>query len=60
MHQFSVQRTTGRYVLATGDAAAYRLRILHQVYGAGTHEILLDAGIRPACASPTSAAASAW
>jgi SAM-dependent methyltransferase len=46
MHHFSRQRTADRYVLATGEAAAYRLRILHDLYKAGTRQVLLDAGIR--------------
>jgi SAM-dependent methyltransferase len=33
-------------VLATGEAAAYRLRILHGLYGPGTRRVLLDAGLR--------------
>jgi SAM-dependent methyltransferase len=37
----------GEYVLATGDAAANRLRILHNVYGPGARELLKRAGIRP-------------
>ena len=37
----------GEYVLATGDAAANRLRILHNVYGPGGRELLLRAGIKP-------------
>jgi ubiquinone/menaquinone biosynthesis C-methylase UbiE len=37
----------GAYALATGEAAAYRLRILHGLYGAGTRRLLLEAGIRP-------------
>src|SRR5262245_38505302 len=36
----------GDYVLATGDAAAHRLRILHNVYGPGARELLLRAGIQ--------------
>lgn len=36
----------GEYVLATGDAAANRLRILHNIYGPGARELLLRAGIR--------------
>lgn len=36
----------GDYVLATGNAAANRLRILHNVYGPGARELLLRAGIR--------------
>ena len=35
------------YVLATGDAAVNRLRILHNVYGPGARELLVRAGIRP-------------
>jgi SAM-dependent methyltransferase len=38
---------TGRYALATGAAADYRLRLLHGAYGPGTRRLLLDAGIRP-------------
>jgi SAM-dependent methyltransferase len=34
-------------VLATGQAAAYRLRILHGLYGPGTRRVLLEAGLRP-------------
>lgn len=37
----------GEYVLATGDAAANRLRILHNVYGPGARQLLMRAGIRP-------------
>jgi SAM-dependent methyltransferase len=37
----------GDYVLATGEAAANRLRILHSVYGPGARRVLLQAGIRP-------------
>ena len=37
----------GEYVLATGDAAANRLRILHNVYGPGARALLIRAGIRP-------------
>jgi SAM-dependent methyltransferase len=37
----------GRYVLATGGAAAYRLGLLHALYGPGTRQLLLDAGARP-------------
>lgn len=37
----------GDYVLATGDAAANRLRILHNVYGPGARELLVRAGIQP-------------
>lgn len=38
---------TDPYVLATGEAAAYRLKILHQVYGPGSRDVLRLAGIRP-------------
>src|SRR5262249_8548634 len=41
------QTPAGPYVLATGEAAAHRLRILHSVYGPGTRRVLLDAGIQP-------------
>src|SRR4051812_47671803 len=45
----SISSTTskGDYVLATGDAAANRLRILNNVYGPGTRQILSEAGIEP-------------
>jgi SAM-dependent methyltransferase len=33
------------YVLATGEAAAYRLRILHELYGLGTCRVLLQSGL---------------
>src|SRR5262245_61950682 len=36
----------GRYVLATGEAAAHRLRILHDLYGPGTRRALLESGLR--------------
>jgi SAM-dependent methyltransferase len=36
----------GPYVLATGEAAAYRLRLLHGLYGPGTCRLLLEAGLR--------------
>lgn len=35
-----------RYALATGEAAAYRLHVLHSVYGPGTRRVLHDAGLR--------------
>jgi SAM-dependent methyltransferase len=38
--------TAGRYALATGQAAAYRLRLLHSLYGPGTRRVLLEAGLR--------------
>jgi SAM-dependent methyltransferase len=37
---------TGAYALATGEAAADRLRILQNVYGPGTRRVLLEAGLR--------------
>src|SRR5262245_47684991 len=37
---------TGPYVLATGEPAAYRLRILHNLYGPGTRRLLREAGLR--------------
>jgi SAM-dependent methyltransferase len=39
------RQVTGEYSLATGQAAAHRLGILHQVYGPGTRELLKRAGI---------------
>jgi SAM-dependent methyltransferase len=41
------ENKSGEYVLATGESAANRLRILHSVYGAGARRVLLAAGIRP-------------
>ena len=38
--------TTDPYVLATGEAATYRLRILHGLYGPGTRRVLLEAGLQ--------------
>jgi len=37
----------GEYVLATGTAAANRLRLLHSLYGSGARRVLLEAGIQP-------------
>jgi SAM-dependent methyltransferase len=34
-------------VLATGESAAYRLRLLHRLYEEGTRHVLLEAGLRP-------------
>jgi len=45
--QYDYTNNAGEYVLATGQAAANRLRILHDVYGAGARRVLLDAGIKP-------------
>jgi len=47
MKQNSEQNGKGDYVLATGPAAANRLRILHNTYGPGTRRVLLQAGIKP-------------
>jgi SAM-dependent methyltransferase len=46
MHQPPVRSAPGPYVLATGLAADYRLRILHGLYGPGTRRLLLGAGLR--------------
>jgi len=40
-------RDKGSYVLATGDAAAHRLNLLHRTYGPAGRELLLRAGIQP-------------
>jgi 2-polyprenyl-3-methyl-5-hydroxy-6-metoxy-1,4-benzoquinol methylase len=37
----------GRYVLATGGEATHRLRLLHDLYGAGARRVLLQAGLEP-------------
>ena len=41
-----LQSAPSRYVLATGDEAAYRLRIVNEVHGADTEAFLKRAGIR--------------
>ena len=46
MHQVPLPSDPGAYVLATGEAADYRLRLLHGLYGPGTRRVLLDAGIQ--------------
>src|SRR5262249_26941672 len=46
VHALSHPDDSGPYVLATGEAAAYRLRILHGVYGPGTRRVLLESGLR--------------
>jgi SAM-dependent methyltransferase len=46
MHPVTLDPTPGPYVLATGEAAAHRLRLLHGLYGEGTRRLLLDAGLR--------------
>src|SRR5262249_47191662 len=38
--------TAGKYALATGEAADYRLRILHDLYGPRTRRVLLESGLR--------------
>src|SRR5271166_1291585 len=46
MYPIPVGGDTGRYALATGEAAAYRLGILHELYGPGTRRVLLESGLR--------------
>jgi SAM-dependent methyltransferase len=46
MSQGPVHGTPGPYALATGEAAEYRLRILHALYGPGTLRLLTAAGLR--------------
>jgi SAM-dependent methyltransferase len=46
MHQIAPAPTSGPYVLATGEAAAYRLRLLHGLYAEGTRRVLLAAGLQ--------------
>jgi hypothetical protein len=46
---------TGPYVLASGEAAAYRLRLLHGLYGPGTHRLLLEVGLRSGMRAEASA-----
>jgi len=46
MEQNSQNALEGAYVLATGDAAADRLRVLHGLYGPGARDVLLRAGLR--------------
>ena len=46
MYPVPVRGDTGKYALATGEAAAYRLGILHELYGPGTRRVLLEAGLR--------------
>jgi SAM-dependent methyltransferase len=45
--QVSSKGPAGRYALATGEAADYRLRLLHDLYVPGTRRLLLDAGLQP-------------
>jgi SAM-dependent methyltransferase len=44
--QNSSNGTKGEYVLATGNAAAHRLKMLNSVYGPGGRRVLLEAGIQ--------------
>jgi SAM-dependent methyltransferase len=46
MSRVPLRSHTGKYALATGEAAAYRLAILHELYGPGTRRVLLEAGLR--------------
>ncbi len=46
MHQNTRPGAADPYVLATGEAADYRLRILHGLYGEGTRRLLLASGLR--------------
>jgi SAM-dependent methyltransferase len=46
MYDFSSRRPPEPYVLATGETAAHRLRILHALYGPGTCRALVEAGLR--------------
>ena len=45
-HRTSSHPPRGEYALSTGAAADYRLTILHNLYGSGTHRVLRDAGLR--------------
>jgi SAM-dependent methyltransferase len=47
MKQNGSHNVKGDYVLATGGAAANRLRILHSIYGPGARRVLEQAGIQP-------------
>src|SRR6516225_10236005 len=46
MFPVPVRRDTWKYALATGEAADYRLGILHELYGPGTRRVLLECGVR--------------
>jgi SAM-dependent methyltransferase len=46
MKEATKEQGKGDYVLATGDAATNRLRILHNIYGPGARQLLLRAGIQ--------------
>src|SRR5262245_64204453 len=47
MKPSSPNDVTREYVLATGEAATERLRLLHNVYGPGARRVLLRAGLQP-------------
>jgi SAM-dependent methyltransferase len=47
MQQVPLHRATEPYALATGEAADYRLRLLHDLYGPGTRRVLRAAGVQP-------------
>ncbi len=47
MKHDSTNNNKGEYVLATGSAAAHRLKLLHSLYGPGARRVLLQAGIQP-------------
>jgi SAM-dependent methyltransferase len=42
----AIPSALGPYALATGEAAAYRLRVLHALYGPGSRRVLLGAGLQ--------------
>jgi SAM-dependent methyltransferase len=46
MDRVSLPGAAGSYALATGGEAAYRLRLLHGLYGPGTRRVLLEAGLQ--------------
>jgi SAM-dependent methyltransferase len=46
IYQVPVRGDTGKYALATGEAADYRLRMLHDLYGPGTRRVLVESGLR--------------
>jgi SAM-dependent methyltransferase len=46
MQQNAPHPVKGEYVLATGEAATRRLRVLHDLYGPGARRVLLHAGLR--------------
>lgn len=46
MRQNRTNELHGGYVLATGEAATRRLRVLHDLYGPGARSVLLRAGLQ--------------